>query len=180
MINRLFRNCPNCNVEITYKHRYSLNKALKKNSWCTTCHNRKKFEISKYRKCPQCFTDIEYTHHANYTRALRTNSKCYKCGVIECYNNKKDTYRSKRLENKYGITLDDYDKILTNQNNACAICGTTTDKSPKPLFVDHCHTSGKIRGLLCQYCNTGLGHFKDNRINLLKAVDYLSNNQFCV
>lgn len=74
---------------------------------------------------------------------------------------------------KYGMTFDDYDKLLAKQGGVCGIC----KQSPKPgkiLGVDHCHASGVVRGLLCDYCNQALGLFKDNTQALLSAVDYLN------
>lgn len=58
------------------------------------------------------------------------------------------------------------------QQAKCAICDTKPDKYPG-LVVDHCHTTGKVRGLLCTKCNLGLGHFKDNKEALAKAALYL-------
>lgn len=57
-----------------------------------------------------------------------------------------------------------------SQNNQCKICGIIPENR---LFVDHCHISGKIRGLLCRDCNIGLGYFRDSEENLAKAIVYL-------
>lgn len=73
---------------------------------------------------------------------------------------------------KYGIRDADYQKMLTDQNKRCAICGTETG-----LVVDHCHVSRKVRGLLCHNCNIGLGQFKDNIRLLQHAQKYLEENQ---
>lgn len=79
--------------------------------------------------------------------------------------------KSLRLK-KYGITADDYDAISAEQNGVCAICKDIC-VSGNALAVDHCHETGKVRGLLCGHCNTGLGKFRDD-IDLLKiAIDYL-------
>jgi hypothetical protein len=70
--------------------------------------------------------------------------------------------------------------MLVNQNYVCAICGeseTCKDSrinKPRSLAVDHCHQSGKVRGLLCTTCNKSLGGFKDNSVLLQKAINYLS------
>ena len=74
------------------------------------------------------------------------------------------------LINNYGITLNDYYEMEKHQDYKCAICGTTEkNKRTKYFDVDHCHETGKVRGLLCTNCNQGLGKFKDN-IHLLKQV----------
>jgi len=73
------------------------------------------------------------------------------------------------LLRKYELTLDDYNKILSKQNNKCAICKI---KMEKPN-VDHCHKTGIVRGILCAPCNKGLGNFKDNIEYLKEAINYL-------
>lgn len=75
-----------------------------------------------------------------------------------------------------GVSVDDYEKMHRSQGGLCAICGKPGD-GRKSLAVDHCHTSGKVRGLLCLNCNTALGHFKDNPVLLLKAALYLEHHK---
>jgi len=81
-----------------------------------------------------------------------------------------------------GITLDVYESLLGKHQNLCAICGNEETRKSRNggicrLAIDHCHDSGKIRGLLCHGCNTGLGKFKDN-INLLEsAIQYLKQHK---
>jgi len=77
------------------------------------------------------------------------------------------------LKYKYGIKLEDYNKMLDEQNHCCKICNSHKDLFKKALCVDHCHSSGKIRSLLCDDCNVGLGRFKDNEELLIKAANYL-------
>lgn len=79
------------------------------------------------------------------------------------------------LKYKYGITKEDYEKMLLLQNGKCAICGTTNSRHNKSnnLLVDHCHDSLKVRGLLCNRCNTTLGLVNDNIDILSKMIDYL-------
>lgn len=72
---------------------------------------------------------------------------------------------------KYGITPDDYLKLLEKQGHACAICGGVEKDSR--LYVDHCHSTEKIRGLLCSPCNLAIGLFRDNTITMANALDYL-------
>lgn len=72
---------------------------------------------------------------------------------------------------KYGITLEQYEKMEKKQKGLCAICGGK--ELGKKLAVDHCHTTSKVRGLLCYHCNNGLGKFKDDKQLLQKAINYL-------
>lgn len=76
---------------------------------------------------------------------------------------------------KYGLTFKTYEDLLKKQNYSCAICGTKTP-TKRGFHIDHCHTSNKVRGLLCHHCNTGLGNFKDNIALLYKAGLYLKNS----
>jgi len=78
-----------------------------------------------------------------------------------------------RLKRIYGISIDEYNTILSNQNNCCAICNRHQIEFKKRMHVDHCHKTGKVRGLLCSNCNQGIGHFYEN-INFLKnSIKYL-------
>ncbi|MFD0032529.1 endonuclease VII domain-containing protein [Streptomyces sp. NPDC127172] len=72
----------------------------------------------------------------------------------------------------YGLTLDQWDAMVLAQEGRCAIC-----EQPCELVVDHCHTSGAVRELLCGTCNSGLGHFKDNPAALRAAADYLERHR---
>lgn len=80
--------------------------------------------------------------------------------------------KSNDLKKSYGITLEEYDKLLESQGGGCAICGGK-DERFKFLPVDHCHKTKKVRGLLCQHCNRGLGYFRDSPELLRAAIAYL-------
>lgn len=84
--------------------------------------------------------------------------------------------RNSELKHDYGITIDDYDRMLREQGDCCKICGSKDPKSSRGLrifSVDHCHKTGRVRGLLCVLCNTSLGGFKDDLAILERAVQYL-------
>lgn len=78
--------------------------------------------------------------------------------------------RSYNLQNRFGITVEDYNKMLESQEGKCKICGGS-DK--KRLAVDHNHLTGKVRGLLCSACNKALGGFQDSKSVLKSAIKYL-------
>ena len=82
----------------------------------------------------------------------------------------KQSQRRTRRKKMYGVSREDYDYMLIDQNNECAIC-----RSPigYESAVDHDHETGKVRGLLCGSCNKGLGFFKDNIDSLKAAAKYL-------
>ena len=80
-----------------------------------------------------------------------------------------------QMQKSYGIGIKEYDEILNGQNGVCAICSSPPPNNyKKRLNVDHCHTTGKIRGLLCDACNRALGLFKDNQDIMNKAISYLA------
>jgi len=95
----------------------------------------------------------------------------------EYRKNNSDAVKSSTLKSMYGITLDEYNQMWHNQFGKCAICRepeTAIIKGKKiELAVDHCHTTGKVRGLLCHHCNKALGAFKDDVCSLESAVQYL-------
>lgn len=74
---------------------------------------------------------------------------------------------------KYPISKEQYLELLNKQEGKCAICERTQEELGKPLFVDHDHITGEVRGLLCHRCNILLGHAKDEPKILLAAVTYL-------
>jgi hypothetical protein len=81
-----------------------------------------------------------------------------------------------RLKRDYGITPEQYEEMLVHQNGVCAICGNP-DKHGRNLAVDHSHETGKVRGLLCTHCNTGIGVLGDTADHLRAALKYLENQE---
>ena len=82
--------------------------------------------------------------------------------------------RKSYLKTTFGLTLEDYETMLAAQDGKCAICGTLDPGRGSPYFhVDHCHATNTVRGLLCNGCNLGLGHFKDDTDRLNMAIAYL-------
>jgi len=77
------------------------------------------------------------------------------------------------LKANYGISLEDYNSMLKEQEYKCMICNIHENDLSKPLSVDHCHTTGIVRGLLCTNCNTSLGGFMDNIEYLEAGIEYL-------
>jgi hypothetical protein len=91
----------------------------------------------------------------------------------------KTEYSDKDLQRKYGISLLEYSQLFMSQGGKCAICnsdyGGHRNGEQKALAVDHCHTTGKVRGLLCESCNQGIGKLKDDVKILQSAIRYLTN-----
>jgi hypothetical protein len=107
----------------------------------------------------------------------RTHSKEIKA------KRKKAPYESIRKKNlrQYGMSLEDYDFFLEKQGGVCAICKkpevvVESGKAPRTLHVDHCHSTLRVRGLLCQRCNLMVGLSKDSSAILRDAADYLEKS----
>lgn len=88
------------------------------------------------------------------------------------YNDKTQEQRRKaQRKYRYGLTQEQFDAMLAEQDNKCALCSRSFDDAK--VFVDHCHSTGDVRGLLCPSCNTALGLIKDDLGWLAKAKKYL-------
>lgn len=118
-----------------------------------------------------------YFKHKNKKMGVRFECKeCNQKEVVKSRLANPEKWKQKRrrsLMAAFGISLDIYNSILYAQGGCCAICKTHYSELPKKLFVDHCHGTKKVRGLLCQKCNFFIGLAKDSRKILLAAVDYL-------
>ena len=79
--------------------------------------------------------------------------------------------QEREIVKKYGITEDQYQQILKLQSGVCAIC--ERHQRYRRLSIDHSHKTGKVRGLLCNFCNRSLGRYGDSPIRLRKAAEYL-------
>lgn len=125
--------------------------------------------------CKRCDTNKELTE-------FRKNGKKHSwCRICQNEYNKQWYYKNRErglrwrknsnLKRAFGITIDEYEKLLKSQGGVCKICGNK--QNGKHLAVDHNHATNKIRGILCDNCNRGLGMFKDNPILLNQAIKYL-------
>ena len=132
----------------------------------------------KEKKCTNC-KDMKDLNRFYFRINKKTETKYYQASCMECqnlYDYKTD--KNHKLKKAYGITLDDYNKLLSKQKNKCSICeidnnGKYRNKT-RAFAVDHCHITNKIRGLLCSDCNVALGLLKDNTIYLQSAIKYLN------
>lgn len=96
----------------------------------------------------------------------------------EYYKKNSQKYIEKSLRSYYKLSIGQYDKMFKDQEERCAICNRHQENFSRRLFVDHDHKTGRIRGLLCGPCNSGIGMLGDNIEILQGAIDYLnkSNN----
>jgi len=149
----------------------------------------------QHKQCQKCKEDKEITDfykNRNCTGGYDTTCKsCFKSRATEYYLNNKKTVlerhskdwlsqKQRNLKKKYGMSLEDYVIQFTEQNGCCYICKeqhVLFDKAVNQLVVDHNHNTGKVRKLLCNKCNQGLGLFQDNFDLLTKAAEYLKEHK---
>jgi hypothetical protein len=129
-------------------------------------------------ECKKCSISFDLDKfYFNKNGKHKRQTVCKKCMNIYDYEIDKNS----KLKRAYGITLKQYNELLSSQDYKCAICYTESNRKYrgkiKAFAVDHCHTTGKIRGLLCNDCNTGIGLLKDNVIFLESAINYLNKSR---
>jgi len=144
----------------------------------------KKYMEEYYKKNPEKFkrTPEQQAEHNRRRRERYAKDKAYreklKQQSKEYWAKFPEKKKKSRIRGQYDMSMEDFEELMALQNGACAICGHS-DMSDKNIFpvVDHCHESGKVRGLLCMNCNQGLGKFKDSTSNLTAAMAYLIRNK---
>lgn len=150
--------------------------------------NDRIFRSEKRRKtpggkgyCGRCdsYKDVsEFSRNSQNPAGIMTH--CKMCQRLDSIR-----YREKRRawdrEKNYGLSSSQYQAMLDDQGGVCAICGKPSDRIHKgvrvDLYVDHNHETGKVRGLLCEGCNSGIGYFRESADNLRKAIDYLARTK---
>lgn len=131
-----------------------------------------------------CTTCKQYKHRGEFSYTEKgENALCHSCKAIlnppKTKSHKpidKDQIRNYHYKRSYDLTLDQYNQMFEDQKGCCLTCGTHQSLLSKALAVDHCHKSGRVRGLLCTFCNTALGLVKDNSETLLKMAKYIHLN----
>ena len=117
----------------------------------------------------------EFYDKKNKGGSLGKDHCCKKCRNIKSkdhYQRNPKKYWEKQIGRNFNITPKEYEDMFEKQNYRCAICKEY--KSSKRLTVDHCHETGKVRGLLCDSCNLGIGMFGHNTAVLESAIRFLS------
>lgn len=100
------------------------------------------------------------------------NRERIRAGERERYRADPSQAKNRQLKHKYGITMDDYEALLAEQDCKCGVCGVDLS-TVKRSCIDHSHTTGKVRGVLCGHCNLGIGHLRDDPERLRAAIEYL-------
>ena len=125
----------------------------------------------KCNKCGEVKTVSDfYVKKCKENKYYRFNSPCKKCSDNK---NRKEYLKNYLRIRNFKITTIEYESILKSQNYKCAICGVHKNDYHKDFSIDHCHKSGKVRGLLCNNCNVGIGLLKDDITILKSSINYL-------
>lgn len=128
-----------------------------------------------HRQCSACGGILPEGEFRRVKRGRCRNVRSGHCKKCKDQIRKSRDYHHTANVKRYGITTDDYTRMFEEQDGACAIC--KRPPTDKRLAIDHCHTTGKVRGLLCGPCNVSLGQFGDNPRTLLEAAKYLLKHQ---
>lgn len=121
-------------------------------------------------KCNVCGKE-----HIQSAREIKRNHRSRNCEAFKPYNWSGLEREDAIMRRQYGISMEQFNLLLSMQNGGCAICGKSIDLLRRRMNVDHCHETKKVRGILCTGCNTGLGHLGDSVEGLNRAVEYLKS-----
>lgn len=176
------KKCKTCNVEKPLSEFYSKKESKDKLSYdCKTCRLS---EIKKYReKHPD---RIKKSNKAAYLKNRKQRiaaQKEYSANnkeSISAYRKRwreinADHTRSYDLKKKYGLTVDDLERMIMSQGNKCDICAKQFSEKVK-MNIDHCHTTGKVRSLLCSRCNTAIGLVFENVEIMNSMINYIKSH----
>lgn len=151
----------------------------------------KHWEPTDTKACTRCGEVKLITEfHSHSQKPHLFMSHCKACGTLikrERWNRigpeRRYASQFKRRLKRYGMTPQSYEEMLIAQGRRCAICRTTdpgstpNHKGEARFAVDHDHKTGTVRGLLCGFCNTGLGHFRDDVALMARAITYIEESK---
>ena len=170
------KKCNNCDVLKSLKE-FSKHPTISDGHYnqCKSCRllDRNKRELARFnplfegsKSCLRCLKNLPKVQFVlNKSSKDGFNGWCKPCS------------KDSALLSKYSISLEEYQKQLHKQNFKCAICKTDDARGVSNSFVvDHCHKTGKIRGLLCNHCNTGLGKLGDSIESIKRVLEYLESS----
>ena len=133
------------------------------------------------KPCKKCSSTIRYTLSSNCKKCDKERSQSEhsverrKKPAAARYKKNKLAVKDYQLKRNYGISLEEYNTRKSKQDGCCAICR----QQATTLCVDHCHATGRVRGLLCHPCNRGIGLLRESRQTFLAAIEYLYGPTAC-
>jgi hypothetical protein len=123
--------------------------------------------------CTKCKKELPESTFSKKDSSGKRKSKCNRCRYKDRKENNPEWEFYKNIKRRYNISKEEYDTMFNEQQGCCKICKTNIKYLNRGLMVDHCHTTSKVRGLLCNNCNTILGMAKDNVDTLKECINYL-------
>jgi hypothetical protein len=144
---------------------------------CQACYRREKRRERGLRKPGPKPATEQRTHCQKGHEMTPENtlwSEDTRNGVKRSRDRCRTCFRNAALSRIYGLTAEQYDELFQAQGGCCAICRHQFTGEDRDTNVDHCHATGRVRGLLCLPCNTGIGLFKDDITLLQRALEYVS------
>lgn len=174
MIAKIMKNCRDCKKDIErslfYKNRRATDGLQTR---CIPC-DKKRRKLWDCNNPRRSLLRARSYYKKNREKLLAYNSEWAKKNKIRKLD--------KQMQYTHGITLAEYNAMVIYQNGLCLICkraetAVTANGTIQRLSIDHCHKTGKIRGLLCMACNHGLGNFRDDTQRMLAAIQYLIEHQ---
>lgn len=130
-------------------------------NWTEGCY------VNNTYTCSECRASYQKDYHRrNREERLEKQRERYQ-------DNKEEVLERQKwysVEKKYGLTKEDYLQLMEDVNSSCQCCGKAED-----LCIDHCHNTGKVRGVLCRQCNQALGLLGDTKENVIKLLEYLND-----
>lgn len=147
------------------------------------------FEDNRTKVCRGCKFSLPIEHFARVSQFSKyRRARCRPCIVKQsaawmASDRGKRVYSNARFLRLYGITVEQYDELFKVQGGVCAICKKPESTKrrrrddSRMLSVDHCHKTGKVRGLLCHGCNAGIALFREDPEALRRAAQFLRNQE---
>jgi hypothetical protein len=177
------KKCTKCGNEKELKYFSFRNDTKKYRSQCRKCSkgysrllgdSQKEIDLALSlgkKRCGKCTDEksISEFHKDKYTRTGYA-SECKKCRV-DYSKATSHIQKARTAKTRYNLSDEKYNTLM--KISECEICGTDITKGFNNKHIDHCHSTKKVRGILCRNCNLGLGFFNDNSDYLLKAINYL-------
>lgn len=141
---------------------------------CNSCHIDKPLSSFRKRRLPKrgYYGDCRQCESSKNIKRREKDPNYYGDSYRKRVKRSPDYMKIRRIE-RYNISVQDYNNLLEKQNHSCAICGIHSTKIRGRLHIDHDHITGKVRGLLCLKCNSGLGMFNDNIEIINNCIKYL-------
>lgn len=177
------KTCNKCKIEKSkdkfYSAKSTVDKLCKICKECISIKNKlnrdnrskeEEFKIKVKKQEHYKLNSDKYKTKATNRLLLKDNRINHNKSQLKWAHSNFNKRKNASLKHNYGITLEDYNLMFKKQNGKCFICNTLKNV----LHVDHCHTTNKVRGLLCGNCNKALGLLKDNIDILQTAINYLN------